>query len=88
MKVCKNTKFRPNIHYLDIIAKIQSQNGRVVDIIVSETQDKFFVEFKHSYPSNEVIFTEKLIYNSTREILRWVIETNIKVVTIYDELSN
>lgn len=87
MVTASKTKLRPDIHYLDLIAKIQSHNGTVSKLTVSDNKDQLIVKFQHSYPNCDVIFREELIYNNNLEILKWTITNKFKSVVIFDNLE-
>lgn len=85
--VTKNpTKLRPNNHYLDIIAKIHSNGGKILDLSVKKLNDTILVRFCHTYPMSQIAFSEKLIYNLNKEIIYWTITiNNDEVITLYSE---
>jgi hypothetical protein len=81
-----STKLRPNNHYLDIIAKIHSNGGKIFDLSVKELDDTVLVRFCHTYTMCQTTFSEKLIYNFDKEIIYWAITiNNNEVITLYSE---
>lgn len=81
-----STKLRPNNHYLDLIAKIHSNGGNIFDLSVKELDDTVVVRFCHSYTICQTNFSEKLIYNSDKQIIYWAITiNNNEMITLYSE---
>ncbi|MDQ0176496.1 hypothetical protein [Bacillus chungangensis] len=82
------TKLRPTNHYLDIIAKIRCNGGKISDFYYKETTDGYMkISFQHTYPHSKVIFKEQITYNTELHITNWIVQTNNRTITLYDEIS-
>lgn len=81
----KETKIRPNIHYLDLISGIMSNHGTISNLNIFKDETQMLVRFCHSYPGSNIIFTEKITYNEKHEIIEWIIIVNGNEIIIYDE---
>ncbi|MDH5160388.1 hypothetical protein [Heyndrickxia oleronia] len=62
------------IHYLDLIAKMISQGGRISNLIVDQTDESINVSFNVEFNENMTIIKEKLVYENNMLML-WKVTT-------------
>ncbi|MFJ8064978.1 hypothetical protein ACIQYS_10130 [Psychrobacillus sp. NPDC096426] len=74
----------PNIHYLDVIAKMTSKGASINDLTVFQDNNSVVYSFEHFYPSIEIKFKEELHYNDQDELILWNTFVDNKLYNIFD----
>lgn len=75
----------PTNHFLDIIAKIQLDGGKISDLSYLEKAKTLQITFNHSYDSNASTFKEELLYDDTMHIIHWITHTPTESIIIYQK---
>lgn len=81
----KRKVIRPSIHFLDLMAKIESRNGKISNLNYLKTEHLLTVSFDYTFFDFSTNFTEELQYNLDNELVTWNTLVNGKIYSIFTE---